>query len=277
MKIRMPKHLEFVEIDGEAPEKISVEGREIVGDVRRFKDMATLYYDNMGGWVDGMDFNTPLYYMFRNVCREEDRANIADHKLRYDITIMLPLRFGSGPKEYNKTVGHYHPIVPGTRISYPELYEVIHGECYFIIQKVRNKYEVVDALIIKAERGDKIIIPPDYGHVMVNSGRGLLITANWVSSAFSSIYEPYREMKGACYYILEEYLQPKIVKNEAYDNVPEPKIVRSRAHESLNIRRDESMYRLAKELEKLDFLNHPQNHPAHFDPSVIFEVFQQTS
>ena len=274
VKIEMPEHLEFVEIDKDDPSRIVVEGNEVVGDVRLFKEMAMLYYDNMGSWVDAMDFNTPLYYMFRNVCRNDDCAAISHNKLRYDITIMLPMKLGN---EYNKTAGHYHPLVPGARISYPELYEVLHGTGYFIIQRVTNKVKVEDAMIIKIEKGDKVIIPPDYGHVMVNSGRDLLITANWVSSAFSSIYEPYREMKGACYYILEEYLQPRIIKNEAYDDVPDPKIVRSRAHKFLGLSKEESMYKFAKELEKLQFLNTPQNFPAHFNTSVIFEVLDNAS
>src|SRR3989344_2426713 len=63
-----------------------------------------------------------FYYMYRNVCLENDRQKISENGLRYDITILPPFKVGS---EFNKTFGHFHPKVPGMQSHYPEVYEVL--------------------------------------------------------------------------------------------------------------------------------------------------------
>ena len=40
--------------------------------------------------------------------------------------------------EYVKTVGHYHPPVPGTDVSYPEIYQVLDGSATYLLQKVES-------------------------------------------------------------------------------------------------------------------------------------------
>ena len=61
---------------------------------------------------EGAEGFEELYYMYRNVARCEDRRIIERHGLRFDITLIPPGMIG---QEYNKTVGHYHPVKPGTK------------------------------------------------------------------------------------------------------------------------------------------------------------------
>ena len=68
---------------------------------------------------------------------------------------------------------------------------------------------------------------------------------------FSSIYEPYTEKRGACYY----YINGKWVRNENYGDVPKIKIVRPS-----NVLRVKDMYSLVNEIDKLEFLVKPQKH-----------------
>src|SRR5208283_4184895 len=86
--------------------------------------------------------------------------------------------------EYVKTKGHYHPADPaGT--GYPELYDVTEGRALFLIQS----RTLDDVILISAETGARVVIPPGYGHITINpSPDATLVLANLVSTAFESEY-----------------------------------------------------------------------------------------
>lgn len=151
------------------------------------------------------------YYMFRGVHRPEDEKKFEHYKIRYDITVIPPRTIG---REYIKTLGHYHPEAD-YELSYPEIYEVLHGEALFLLQP----RDASDFIAVKAKKGDVVIMIPNYGHVTVNAGSEPLIMANLVSSEFSSEYEPVKKKHGfAWYYTTEGW-----VKNPNYNEHPEIK------------------------------------------------------
>jgi len=265
--IDMLEGLEFVEIDENDYSSIVVEGKEMEGKPRLLKELLPLVYDK-GRWTEEMDYNTPLYFMFRDVCKSVHADKIASNHLRFDITIMLPTKLGL---ELNKTAGHYHPFVPSTSITYPELYEIIEGQAYFILQNADGA-DVKDVFIVKAGKGDRVIVPPNYGHVMVNVGAKALITANWVCRDFSSIYQPYADRNGAVYYVIRRFGDIEVIENESYENIPSPKFMKSKANRLLNLENSQSMYKLVENVDKLIWLVKPQDHLEMFDKSVIFEV-----
>ena len=92
-----------------------------------------------------------------------------------------------------KTKGHYHLKNPAG-IGYPELYEVIEGVAHVLLRK-----KTLDHLaLVKATKGDIVIIPPGYGHVTINPSREeMLVMANLVSTAFVSEYAFYEIRHGA--------------------------------------------------------------------------------
>ena len=55
--------------------------RSVTADIRHKKDMLDVLYNANGNGPE------ELYYMYRNVCREQDRAVIEKHGLRYDVTV----------------------------------------------------------------------------------------------------------------------------------------------------------------------------------------------
>jgi glucose-6-phosphate isomerase len=190
----------------------------------------------------------PLYLMYRDLARsDEDRRWLHARHLRYDITV-IPAKVVCG--EYVKTKGHYHPENPaGT--GYPELYEVLSGEAHYLLQ---NR-DLSDAILIRAKTGDKVVIPPGYGHVTINPSNLSLAMANLVSSVFSSLYAPYEERQGAAYY---ELLGGQMVKNSQYP--PEISLRCSHPTESagLGVVAGISIYELVENREDLSFLTHPE-------------------
>jgi len=173
--------------------------------------------------------------------------------LRYDYTIIPPAKVGT---EFIKTFGHYHPKANG--ISYPEIYEVLKGEALFVLQKPR-KDGIEDVIVVRAREGEKVIVPPDYGHVTINPTNKELRTANWVYNRFSSIYGPYRNSRGACYY----YTEDGWIENPNYKGVPEIRFAKPK--KVLDLSKSEEMYRLIKDPERLMFLIKPEKYMDVFD------------
>jgi glucose-6-phosphate isomerase len=136
------------------------------------------------------DASQEMYYMYRSVFRKGD--------VRFDITVIPALTVKG---ECSKTHGHYHPSSEEGP-EYPEVYQVLRGSAVFILQK-KNRNGSVDAMIVDAGEGDAVLLPPGWGHVTVNRGKGTLVLSNLVYDRFESLYEEYDENQGAAFYYLE--------------------------------------------------------------------------
>src|SRR5665647_3126159 len=75
---------------------------------------------------------------------------------------------------------------------------------------------VDEVIIVKTTRGDKVIVPPNYGHVTINPSEKTLKMANWVCRSFESLYEPYTQHHGGAYY---ELINGRRLQHRAYDKV----------------------------------------------------------
>jgi len=164
-------------------------------DIRYLKDMKEVVYDK--------DFtkkypNLELYYMYRGIDRIDD--------LRYDITIMPSQMLG---EEFVKTKGHSHLS------EMQELYTVLEGEAIFLMQKGKGKI-IEDVVVIKAKKGEWVIVPPGYAHITINPSKKELKMANWVHERCKSFYEDIRKIQGACYY----FTQSGWIKNKNYKKIP---------------------------------------------------------
>ena len=105
-------------------------GKRREPDIRRLSDMREVVFDQ--SWLaTAEDFE--LYYMYRDLFLSRgDGEKLREQNLRYDITIIPPGMLG---REYIKTAGHYHPLVPGGSVTYPELYEVLEGKALYLLQR----------------------------------------------------------------------------------------------------------------------------------------------
>ncbi|MHC1569625.1 MAG: glucose-6-phosphate isomerase family protein [Candidatus Syntropharchaeales archaeon] len=216
--------------------------------IRRLSDMRELLFDKSFA-VDADDMD--LYYMYRDLyLSKNDWEIIKEAGLRYDITIIPPRMLG---KEFIKTAGHYHPLIDSGEITYPEVYEVLEGEAHYLLQRLEND-QITDVVVVEAEAGDKVIIPPGYGHITINASNKRLKMANWVARNFSSIYDPIRAKRGGAYF---ETLDG-FVKNELYDNLPPIRFLKPRDIPIFGLVKAKEMYGLVRgEIESLDFLTKP--------------------
>ena len=206
--------------------------------------------------------NEIFYTVFRNIETVEGRA-------RYDITEIPAGNIGG---EFNKTFGHYH------KNALPEVYEVLEGHAYFLLQNPQsNPAEIKEVYIVEAEKGEKAVIPGNFGHLSINVGSETLVLANWIGFTGYD-YETIKKLTGGCYYVLDARLVApseaearrvgqtiEFEQNKNYKMVPELKKLKlknSPALEELGIRNDKShpILDLKKSPEKLDWLAHPEKY-----------------
>ncbi|MCK4777382.1 MAG: glucose-6-phosphate isomerase [Actinomycetia bacterium] len=197
-----------------------------------------------------------LYFMYRGVGSDKAKNLWQQFNLRYDLTLLKPLVIGG---ELNKTVGHYHPEVGDSGLTYPEVYEVIYGEAHYLLQKVEVSEEAqraVKVVVIKAYPGDKVLIPPGYGHITINpSKENPLLMSNITADGFKSIYEPFKEVKGGAYFELES---GEWVKNKNYLEVNDLEFGSSYENSKFGLEKDISLYQSCfSGPEKFRYLTHP--------------------
>jgi len=225
------------------------DGEKLPSAIRRLEELEDVLLDR--NFFAQADKGIILYYMFRDVHREADETLFRRNRIRYDVTIIPPRTLG---QEFTKTAGHYHPEA-NKGLSYTELYEVLHGEAHYLLQKAENE-RIVDVLLVEARKGDKVVIPPNYGHVTINPSEKTLIMTNLVSSDFESLYEPYRKHKGAAYFELKD---DTFKKNESYQALPP--LRRIRAEKRKQFPADRDIYALFVENPDLfKFLNEPEEY-----------------
>jgi glucose-6-phosphate isomerase len=219
-------------------------------DVRRLFDMKEVIYDQ--SWLHGAE-NFELYYMYRDLyLSRADRELLLSQGLRYDITIIPPHMLG---REYIKTAGHYHPLVPGGSVTYPELYEVLEGEALYLLQN----NDLSDVIAIHASAGDKVVVPPGYGHVTINRSNKTLKMANFVERNFASLYEPYRQRSGGAYF----FTRDGWMKNERCPEAAQLRRIEAPDSSSLahlGLKKSCEMYPLMRDTGALKYLTNPEEH-----------------
>jgi len=161
---------------------------------------------------------TTLYVMYDGVRKKNGSHSGSDARLRYDLTLIFPGQLG---RELIKTAGHYHSISQDVGLSYPELYEVLYGEVHFIMQSpIRDAGEIEDLVLIRAYQGQKVMVPPNYGHVAINPLSKPLVLANWIARDCKPDYTPLSRFNGAAVFEINEGSDVRFVENEKYVTVP---------------------------------------------------------
>lgn len=201
-----------------------------------------------------------VYLVYRGISSRIDVNKIISLDLRYNIVSMPP---GTIEDEYVKTIGHFHSAKKNTAIIYPEIYEVLNGEAIFFIQKMNNNFDtVLENYYIACKTGEKIIIPPGYGHVTANVlSDEILIMANIMTVNNVPNYEPYKKFRGASYkFIKLPENKVKIAKNYRYGDVPEARKLKQKNIGELGIIANIPIYQnLIRNSDHLSFLTSPEN------------------
>ena len=241
--------------------------REIYPQARTLREMQPVVFDR--DWLRTADLDQPLYLMYRDCVLPEDRKIAQQLTVRYDITVLLPVRLGC---EFNKTKGHYHSeYKPG--LCYPELYQVLEGQAHILLQQ-RSGETISDVALVIAKEGQIVLVPPNYGHITINPSEKILKMANWVSTKVQSLYEPFEAQGGGAYFEVRPspHLRPPspvvtygrgvggeglLIPNPRYNSLPPLRVVSAHEYPELGLRHGQPIYELIKTPERLRFLSYP--------------------
>ena len=143
-----------------------------------------------------------------------------------NVTVWAPGTVGG---EFIKTYGHYHVG------QLDETYGIILGEGVALLQKMvavdgkpqPDRLEFFKAIKVKA--GDSLYMPPGHGHLVVNTGKTYLVTADNspvdfgdkdpISMPGHADYEIVKKMRGFAYYVVEHEGKPALIKNPLYKEI----------------------------------------------------------
>ncbi len=194
-------------------------------------------------------FDKTIYLMYRNIRLPRHASLFLKNSLQYDITVLLPEMLGD---EFPKTLGHYHSL--SKTVSYPEIYEVLGGRAHFLLQKGVGMIE--DVVVVEADKGDIVVVSPDYGHVTINPGSEALVMSNLIFTGVKPDYDSITAKGGAAYFETKN----GFVKNPSC-NAPELRIINASGIKKRFLGSPKPMYEIfVSEPEKFGFLREPEKH-----------------
>lgn len=214
---------------------------------------------------------TEIYLIYRGVNLPADGDLLIKHRLRYDLTIIFPGRLGL---EFPKTIGHYHELKPGTNLSYPEIYEIISGKAYFLFQRIQDGDRAEEVYLIEAAPGEKVIVPPGFGHITINAGSKPLVIANVFPIGVNSIYDFFKSHRGAAYYILAKAGKNFTAeKNNHYRSIGKLECRKpKKTLAALKLNLAMPLYASVRgNIKGFEFLLNPENFKAELEPAKLFD------
>lgn len=186
---------------------------EMVESVRQVNSLSAVWMDSS---VHG---EQDIYRVYWGAYRAVDTPVFAQHGLDHAYVVLFPGRHAC---EYNKTQGHYHPPLPGTTTSTPELYKVLYGQGYFALQRSHPPYDAIDdVVLVEAQAGDVFHVAPNYGHLTINTGDVPLVFEAFLPTQLTPLTEPYRARRGGAHYVVVgPDGQPEVISNALYGALP---------------------------------------------------------
>jgi glucose-6-phosphate isomerase, archaeal len=204
------------------------------------------------------------YRMLNGVRREQD-AHLEGLDLRYELTAMLGRPIGW---EAAKTAGHVHVRPPGSAIGYPEIVEVLHGEAGFLVADLSvgpDGPRSVQAWLVRAGPGERVILPPDLAHVTLVLGAGPLVFSDVIDRSAAGVYTGVAAARGFGWYVgADGRLRP----NRRYPEPPDLAEVTARDWNGPGPERDgpaarRPLYvRFREDPDSLAWLSLPERFPA---------------
>ncbi len=185
--------------------EISVKGIQII----KTEDVSSFLLNTE--WK-GKDKEKEVYRIYHGIRKVEDK-HFWD-VMRFDFIIIQTGKLG---EEYNKTTGYYRSIA-GTGYRFPEIYQVVEGYSEFLLQQSSEYHEKIkDAVMIRAQKFDVVVVPPSYGVTIINPSEQKTVLARIRSDDAKELKTDYEKTKGECY-VKEE--DGRWTYNENYHEIP---------------------------------------------------------
>ena len=165
-----------------------------------------------------------IYWYSAGLSYSKDKDIWKKANIIYGIVFFYP---GCFNQEFVKSSGQFHPPQGISQTATPEIYTVLKGTGYFLLQQAKPPYTTItDAILVEVCAGESFIVPPDYGHLQINPLNEPLIFSYVVMDGLQGVYEPYKKTQGAMYYVLDNPETPYQL-NENYPNPVDLRVLRA--------------------------------------------------
>lgn len=222
---------------------------------RRLHDLAAVWHCPI------TEPDRTVYWYSAGLAYAQDQPRWAKANVIYGVVFFYPGCFNG---EFVKSSGQFHPPTGPTQSATPEIYTVLSGTGYFLLQKARPPYtDVTDAVLVKVREGQSFIVPPDYGHLQINPADEPLIFSYVVMDGLQGVYEPYRQTHGAMYYVLDGDGCDRYQLNRRYDTSVDLRVLEAgdlRQHAILE--QPVTYHSVLAQLEELQFITQAEKFPA---------------
>ncbi len=162
---------------------------------------------------EGMNEEEEVFRVYEGLRRVEDKE-LWDN-LRFDV---ITIQHGNLGNICKSTLSYYRSLAENG-YHYPEIYQVVDGYAEFFLQQPGIKHEnVKDAVLIRVQKFDVIIIPPAYGVSIINPSEKRTILARIRADEAKEIIDPFEKTKGPCYLRLVE---GRWEFNTNYEEIPQ--------------------------------------------------------
>lgn len=194
----------------------------------------------------------PLYTIYMDVCRRQDREALRQQGLLYGSVIY---NHGAVGRERLRSQGHRHAEKPGTGLGYSEVFEFWTGRGSLFLQKECGPI-VSRAYLVSVGPGDRVVLPSGWVHAIITEGHECLSFGAWCARANTFEYEGLRALGGPCYYFPAE---GGFELNPRYAVVPPLQTIRAADLPCLDIPAGQPIYTSwLEEPGRFDFLPRPE-------------------
>ena len=150
-------------------------------------------------------------------------------ELTYSLVAVRPGRVG---REFNKTRGHLHAILPGTSLTSPEVYAQLSGHLTLLLQRASDAGNgIIDDFIAhELDPGSMVVIPPGYAHALANPHQEPALLAGLYGNPirYPPRYEAISRFGGFAYRVVSDGRGGSAFEpNPRYASVPPPGALRS--------------------------------------------------
>lgn len=154
------------------------------------------------------------------------RTDLDRLHLTYGPVLLPP---GAIAGEFVKTSGHYHPDMPGSTLSYPEIYTGLYGRLLLFLQRRdRNAPDTpLHCAVIELAPGVTVAVPPDYAHVLINPSDEPALMAGLYGTDFKPDYREVVAHQGLAWYLVQGGGDYVAEPNPRYVNAPALERVRN--------------------------------------------------
>ena len=177
--------------------------------IHKVEDISNFLLENE--W-EGKEKDKEVFRIYRGVKKVEDKS-LWD-VMRFDFLIIQAGKLGD---EYYKTSGYYRSFA-GTGYRFSEIYQVVEGYSEFLLQQFGETHEKIkDAVMIRAQKFDVIVVPPSFGVSIINPSDQKTVLARIRADDAKEIKDDYERTKGDSYIRRDE---GKWMYNENYHEIP---------------------------------------------------------